>query len=61
LIYTTNLTISVISIDGKVVRKINDTYPASKSTVTFKDLTQGVYIVKVEQDASFNSFKLIVN
>ena len=60
LINNASLSISVIAIDGKVIRNLNDTYPAGKSMVTFEGLTQGVYIVKVAQESSFNTFKLIV-
>lgn len=60
LINHANLNISVVAIDGKVIRNLNDAYPAGKSTVTFDGLTPGVYIVKVAQDNSFNTFKLIV-
>lgn len=60
LINNANLNISVLTIDGKVVRNLNDTYVAGKSVVTFEGLSQGVYIVKVSQDNSFNTFKLIV-
>ncbi len=60
LINNASLTISVVTLDGKVLRNLNDSYPAGKSVVTFDGLSQGVYIVKVAQDASFNTFKLIV-
>ncbi|MFM9944650.1 MAG: T9SS type A sorting domain-containing protein [Bacteroidia bacterium] len=60
ILYNATLTISVVTLEGKVIRNLNDTYPAGKSVVTFDGLSQGVYIVKVAQDASFNTFKLIV-
>ena len=60
LINNASLAISVVTLDGKVIRNLNDSYPAGKSSVTFDGLGQGVYIVKVAQDASFNTFKLIV-
>lgn len=60
LINNATLAISVVTLDGKVIRNLNDSYPAGKSSVTFEGLSQGVYIVKVAQDASFNTFKLIV-
>ena len=60
LLNNANLSILVIALDGKVIRNLNDTYPAGNSVVTFDGLNQGVYIVKVSHDASFNTFKLIV-
>ncbi len=60
LVNQANLTIEVISIDGRVIRTLNDTFTSGKSVVTFNGLTQGIYLVKVAQDASFNTFKLIV-
>jgi hypothetical protein len=60
LINNATLAISLVTLDGKVIRNLNDSYPAGKSSVTFDGLSQGVYIVKVAQDASFNTFKLIV-
>jgi hypothetical protein len=60
LINNATLAISIVTLDGKVIRNLNDSYPAGKSAVSFEGLSQGVYIVKVAQDASFNTFKLIV-
>jgi len=60
LLNNATLSISVMAIDGKVIRTSTDSYPAGKSVVSFDGLTQGVYIVNVAQDASFNTYKLIV-
>ncbi len=55
-----NLTIEVISIDGRIIRTLNDSFTSGNTVVTFDGLMQGIYLVKVAQDASFNTFKLIV-
>ena len=60
LLNNASLSILVVTLDGKVIRNLNNTYAAGKSVVTFEGLSQGIYIVKIAQDASFNTFKLIV-
>ena len=60
LLNNANMNISLATMDGKVIRNLNDTYPAGKSLVTFEGLSQGVYIIKIAQANSFNTFKLIV-
>jgi len=60
LLNNTSLSISVVGIDGKIVRTLNDTFSAGQSIVTFEGLSQGMYIVKVANNESFNTFKLIV-
>jgi hypothetical protein len=60
LINNTNLTISLNTVDGKVVKYLNDNYSAGTTVIRFEDLSQGIYFVKVAQNESFNTFKLIV-
>jgi hypothetical protein len=60
LINKADLTISIITMDGKLIKSLNDSYSSGKTVVSFDGLSQGVYIVKVSENVSFNTFKLIV-
>jgi hypothetical protein len=60
LMNNSNLNISILSVDGKLVKYLNDSYPAGQSVVNVQGLNQGVYFVKVAEGVSFNTFKLIV-
>jgi len=60
LVNQANLTISILTMDGKLIKSLNDSYVSGRSVVTFEGLSQGVYIVRVSENVSFNTFKLIV-
>lgn len=60
LLNASQLNISVLTVDGKIVRSVDEAYPSGLSLVTFENLNQGIYFVKIADGASSNTFKLIV-
>lgn len=60
LVNNTTLNITLSGIDGKLVKSINNTYPAGKSVVNLDNLKAGVYFGMISNNESFTIFKLIV-
>lgn len=55
------LTITVVSAEGKTIRSTTDKFSTGKSTLTFDNLIKGVYFITITGEYTQKNLKLVIN